>query len=169
MIIHDVVQGSDQWKLVRLGKFTASNADDLLMDKNKAGYRNLLNRIVFEKITGVEPEEFKSKWMERGNLIEEEARTAYMLESGLWVEKVGFVELDEYTGASPDGFIGDDGLLEIKCPSSSTLIEYHLSGTVPTPDEVVTTGEEGVTSAPGSLTPHWALCGVHHTPIPSRM
>jgi hypothetical protein len=132
MIIHDAIQGTPEWDAVRLGKFTASRFSDLFMDQKTKGYQGLINQVVFERLTGEKPESFSSAWMDRGKELESDARHAYELETFRKVQRVGFVELDEWVGCSPDGFVGADGTVEIKCPKYSTLIDYHLTGKIPT-------------------------------------
>lgn len=127
MIIHNVEQGTNDWLKLRLGKFTASNFATLFMKPETQGYNNLINQIVFERLTGELPETFSNGWMDRGKELEPIAREAYELLTFNMVKQVGFVEMDEWVGCSPDGFIDNDGQLEIKCPKFSTLINYHLS------------------------------------------
>jgi hypothetical protein len=131
MKIHDIKQGTDEWHKIRLGKFTASNFSNLFMKKETKGFQNLINQVVFERLTGEVPESFESDYMKRGKELEAIARTSYQLSTFNHVLEIGFIELNEWVGCSPDGLIGEDGLLEIKCPKFSTLIEYHLDGRVP--------------------------------------
>ena len=131
MRIYDFEQRSEEWFQVRLGKFTASKAADLLMKETTAGYNNLINQIVYERLTGKSPESFKNDWMQRGTELEAEAIKAFELETFQKVRSVGFIEMDEWTGASPDGLINDDSLIQIKCPKFSTHIDYLLDNRVP--------------------------------------
>jgi len=132
MILHNVEQGTDAWKKLRLGKFTSSTFSDLFAKEATATYQNAINKVVFERITGELPEFYTNKYMERGTELEAEARKSYEETTFTKVHQIGFVELSEWVGASPDGFIGKDGGVQIKCPIYSTLISYHLSGKVPT-------------------------------------
>jgi len=132
MIIHDVTQGTPEWDAVRLGKFTASKFSDLFMKPELKGYQGLINQVVFERLTGEKPESFSSAWMDRGKELESQARHSYELQTFRKVQQVGFVEMDEWAGCSPDGFVGTEGTVEIKCPKWSTLIDYHLTGKIPT-------------------------------------
>lgn len=127
MIIHDVEQGTTEWLRLRMGKFTASNFATLFMKPETQGYNNLINQIVFERLTGELPETYSNGWMDRGKELEPYAREAYEFLTFNMVKQVGFVEQDEWVGCSPDGLIDSDGILEIKCPKFSTLISYHLS------------------------------------------
>ena len=131
MIIHEVEQGTVEWFDARKGKFTASTFSDLFMAKSTKGWNNLVNQVVFERLTGAVPESFKSEWMKRGTELEPNAREAYELATFNKVRQVGFVEKDEWVGCSPDGLVGSDGMVEIKCPKFSTLIDYHLTGKIP--------------------------------------
>jgi len=131
MRIYDFEQRSEEWFQVRLGKFTASKAADLLMKETTAGYNNLINQIVYERLTGKSPESFRNDWMQRGTELEAEAIKAFELETFQKVRSVGFIEMDEWTGCSPDGLLNSDGLIQIKCPKFSTHIDYLLSRKVP--------------------------------------
>ena len=131
MKIYDFEQLSDEWFQVRLGKFTASKAADLLMKETTVGYNNLINQIVYERLTGKSPETFTNNWMQRGTELEAEAIKAFELETFQKIRSVGFIEMDEWTGCSPDGLLNSDGLIQIKCPKFSTHIDYLLSRKVP--------------------------------------
>ena len=131
MIIHDLQQGTPEWGAVRFGKFTASNIHKLFMGKSTAGYNDYINQIVYERLTGHKPESFESEWMRRGTELEPEAISAYELLTFDKVVPVGFIELDEWRGCSPDGLVGQDGMIQVKCPKWSTLIDYHLTGKIP--------------------------------------
>jgi len=131
MITHDVIQGTDEWNALRLGKFTASFFSDLFAKETTIAYQGLINKVVYERITGEIPESYSNDYMARGSELEAQARQAYELETFNKVKEVGFIEISEWVGCSPDGLIGKDGLVEIKCPKWSTLIDYHLSGKIP--------------------------------------
>lgn len=133
MIIHEnLIQGTPEWHKVRSGKFTASTFVDLFAKETTQAYQGAINDVVYGKLTGEPVESFSNDIMKRGNEMEPFAREQYELETFNKVNQVGFIELNEWVGYSPDGLIGDDGLLEIKCPKHSTLIEYHLSQKIPT-------------------------------------
>jgi putative phage-type endonuclease len=131
MIIHDMIQGAPEWFEIRRGKFTASEFGDLFMGKTTKGYNSLINRVVYERMTGEIAESFSNGWTERGTALEPEAREAYELQTFNKVHQIGFMELDEWVGCSTDGLIGESGIVSIKCPKYSTLIDYHLSGKIP--------------------------------------
>ena len=89
--------------------------------------------VIAERLTGVPAESYSNAAMQWGNLQEPEARKAYQFETMRKVEQVGFVLHPRipYAGASPDGLIDERGLVEIKCPNTSTHIETLLGGIVP--------------------------------------
>ncbi len=135
MKVITVDQRSPEWFAARLGRLTASNLGDAFAT-TKSGFstsrRNLRLRLVLERLTGKSQESgYTNAAMERGILLEPEARAAYEAESGLLVDTVGFIIHDELlTGASPDGLIGDDGGIEIKCPGAAAHLDY-LRGAIP--------------------------------------
>jgi len=134
--LHEIVQGSDQWFTIRIGKVTASRVADVLA-KTKTGFsasrENYMAQLVCERLTGQKAEGFTNSAMQWGTETEPLARAAYESLKDVLVDEVGFVPHPtiEMAGASPDGLVGDDGLLEIKCPNTATHIETLLSQTVP--------------------------------------
>lgn len=133
----EIVQGSEAWFAARLGKVTASKIADV-MSKGKgsaesAGVRNYRAALVAERLTGVREETYINGAMQRGTECEPMARECYEFIKGVSVNQVAFVEHPyvPMSGASPDGLIDDDGLVEIKCPNTATHIDYLLSGAVP--------------------------------------
>lgn len=131
-----MIQGSEEWKAARRGKVTASRIADL-MAKTKSGYAasrsNLMAELIVERLTGVSTDCYTNAAMEWGTAHEAEARAAYVFLTGLPVVEVGFIDHPYVpnSGASPDGFVLEDGLVEIKCPNSATHIDTLLSGSVP--------------------------------------
>jgi putative phage-type endonuclease len=130
-----IEQGSEEWFNQRLGKITASKIADL-MAKTKTGYSasraNYMAQIIVERLTGQKQESFTNSAMMWGTETEPQARAAYEFETGNQVKEVGFIDhpLIAMTGASPDGFVGDDGLIEIKCPNTATHIDFLLDGSI---------------------------------------
>lgn len=126
-------QGTTEWKMARLGKVGASRMGDL-MAKTKSGYgasrANLMADLIAERMTGVPNEGYVNTAMQWGIDHEEEARTAYEFFRDAQVEKTGFAThpVIKDSGASPDGLIGEDGLLELKCPNTATHIDTFLNG-----------------------------------------
>ena len=142
MKIHDnIQQQSLDWQILRSGKVTASEMDNLVTPLGKVktgeGPKTYLMNKVAEAWRGG-PLPTVEVWnMEQGQYLEEIARPAFTLETGLDVRQVAFITGDdERVGCSPDGLIGDDCGLEIKCPHIQTHIRYLLDGVLP-PDYVL--------------------------------
>lgn len=116
-------QESADWLTQRAGKFTASRASSL-MAKIKSGVaaerKALIALLAVERLTGQPVDTFQNDAMRRGTELEGEARDAYAFAHGVAVDEVGFVPFDGLpnTGCSPDGLVGEDGLLEVKCPAN---------------------------------------------------
>jgi len=132
----EIIQGSAEWFAARLGRVTASRVADVIA-KTKTGYgasrKNYHAELVLERLTGTATEGFTSPAMQWGTDNEPDARSAYQFEKNIRVVQVGFVAHPSIamTGASPDGLVGDDGLLEIKCPNSATHLETLMSEAIP--------------------------------------
>ena len=131
-----IEQRTDAWVKIRLGKVTASRVADL-MARTKTGYgagrANYMAELICERLTGAPAERFTSSAMQWGTDCEPQARVAYEFMTDRPVTETGFVlhgSIGDF-GASPDGLVGDTGLVEIKCPSSATHIETLLSEAVP--------------------------------------
>ncbi len=122
MKIYNFKQNTDDWTKVRLGKLTASSAQAI--STNGKGLETLAFEKVAEIMTGKAKEHYINADMERGNEFEAMARNSYELESGNIVKEIGFVEMDEFVGCSPDGFIGKNGLVEIKCKNDPNFVRY---------------------------------------------
>lgn len=131
-----IEQGSAEWLALRVGKVTASKVADVVA-KTKTGWgasrANYMAALVAERLTGVPQEGFTNGAMQWGIDTEPEARAAYQFEKGLRVVQVGFVDHPTIpmSGASPDGLVGDGGLVEVKCPNTATHIETLLSRSIP--------------------------------------
>lgn len=129
-------QRTEEWYAARLGKVTASRVADL-MAKTKSGFgasrANYMAELLCERLTGQKTDSFVSAEMQRGTELEAQARDGYTFMNDAKVVEGGF--FDHATipmfGASPDGLIGDVGLVEIKCPNTATHIDYLLSQSVP--------------------------------------
>ena len=136
METHLIEQKSDAWFDARLGRVTASRVADVIA-KTKTGFStsrsNYMAQLVCERLTKTRTESFTNAAMEHGVTQEPFARAAYEATQGVMVEEVGFVPHPsiEWAGASPDGLVGDDGCVEIKCPNTATMIETLLSQKVP--------------------------------------
>jgi putative phage-type endonuclease len=131
MNYHDIQQNSPEWFALRIGKFTASTFKDLFAKPGSVTYEKAINKVVYELITAQSPESFSNEWMVRGSELEPLARKAYEDEKMVVVKNGGFFVMNEYVGASPDGLVGIDGLIEIKCPAYHTHIDYLLKKKVP--------------------------------------
>lgn len=127
-------QRSDEWFQARLGKVTASRIADVmatLKDGSPAATRkNYAAQIVCERLTGTRADSFSNAAMQWGTDTEPQARAVYSMIRGCTVEEIGFVDhpVLRMSGASPDGLIGADGMVEIKCPNTATHIETLLGG-----------------------------------------
>lgn len=129
-------QRTPEWFAARLGKVTGSRVADL-MAKTKSGYSasraNYMAELICERLTGEQAERFSNAAMQWGTDCEPQAREAYAFLTDAEVLEAGLVihpAIADF-GASPDGLIGDAGLIEIKCPNTATHIETLLSETVP--------------------------------------
>jgi putative phage-type endonuclease len=126
-----LIQGSDEWKQSRIGKATASRISDIVA-KTKSGYStsraNYMAQLVVERMTQTVAESYSNAAMEWGVENEEFARAAYEAKTGNMVDQVGAIDHPRIalSAASPDGLVGDDGCLEIKCPNTATHIETLL-------------------------------------------
>lgn len=127
----EIVQGSPEWLAIRCGKVTASRVADVVA-KTKTGYgasrANYMAELIAERLTGAPAEKFISGPMAWGTEKEPEARDLYAFMTDNEVMQVGFVPHPSLamSGASPDGLVGDDGLVEIKCPNTATHIDTLL-------------------------------------------
>jgi putative phage-type endonuclease len=130
-------QLTEAWFAVRVGQVTASRIKDVVA-KTKSGYsasrKNYLAQLVCERLTGQKAESYTNAAMQCGVDQEPFARSAYEMKRDGMVMEVGYMPHPTIigSGASPDGLVGDEGLLECKCPNTATHIEYLLAGEVPT-------------------------------------
>lgn len=134
MKIINCEQGTEEWFSSRLGVPSASNLDKILNTKgsNSKQYLKYMYQLVGESVTNTIESSYKTDAMQRGNDLESEARSLYEILTGNVIDQVGFcLNEDPLFGCSPDGLIGEDGGLEIKCPLISTHIDYLIGGEVP--------------------------------------
>jgi len=148
-MIYNVRQGSEEWERLRKGRATASEFDRIVTPaklKFAAGARSYAIQKVAELLNIDSPQQAPSYWMERGSELEPHAFREFC-ETIAPAEPVGFVTLDDLpmVGCSPDGFVGDDGILEIKCPKAETLIEWLFTGGLPSEYRLQVQGELWVT------------------------
>jgi putative phage-type endonuclease len=131
-----IVQGSPDWFAARCGKVTASRVADVVA-KTKTGWgasrANYAAELIAERLTKATAPSFTNAAMQWGTDMEPQARCAYAAHKGCDVFEIGFVDHPEIamTGASPDGLVGTDGLVEIKCPNTATHLDTLLGQTVP--------------------------------------
>lgn len=134
MITLDMEQGSLEWMQARAGKPSASNFDKLVTMKGELSKQaqKYMYQLAGETLAGCKEEGYTNANMQRGIELEQSAREYYELINEVSVEEVGFC-MDEKSryGASPDGLVGEEGLLEIKCPTMAVHIEYLVNGKLP--------------------------------------
>jgi putative phage-type endonuclease len=129
-------QGSDEWKTARLGHVSASCVADV-MAKGKSGEAatraKYKSKLIAERMTGQSQDSYSNAAMEWGVEQESFARMAYEVSRETFVDKTGFWKHPTiaWLGVSPDGLVGADGLVEIKCPNSSTHVDYLRANKVP--------------------------------------
>jgi len=134
--MNDIEQGTEEWFAIRCGKVTASRIADIIAT-TKSGYSasrvNYEAQLICEILTGKPAESFTNAAMAWGTETEPLARAQYELKTGNMVNQIGFVVHPkiEQAGASPDGLVDNDGLIEIKCPNTSTHLDTLLSQKVP--------------------------------------
>ena len=139
MIVQDAIhleQGTDEWKMARLGHVSASNLDAVMAKVKTGESKTRLDykiRVATEQITNAIQDSYSNQYMEWGIEQEPFARMAYEACTESFVEKTGFWKHPDikWFGCSPDGLVGDDGLIEIKCPKSTTHVKYLLDNKLP--------------------------------------
>lgn len=129
-------QGSVEWLNARVGKVTASRVADVIA-RTKSGYSAsrdaYMAQLLVERLTGIPAQQYTSPAMQWGTDTEPQARDAYSFLHNVGVEQVGLIEHPtiRMAAASPDGLVGADGLVEIKCPTTHTHIDTLLSERIP--------------------------------------
>ena len=126
MIIHEMKQGSEEWHLIKCGKISASSMSDVLAKGKGVTRRNYMLRLLAERLSGIPQETYSNGAMQWGIETEPMARMAYEASTLTVVDQVGFIEVNEFLGCSPDGLVCDDGGCELKCPFTSTHLNYIL-------------------------------------------
>ena len=132
MQIINCKQNTEEWYQARLGIPTASNFTKIVTSKGEKSktFKDYAFQVASELLTTEQEEIYKSDAMQRGNDLEDEARQAYQEETFNIVNEIGFIKCNHY-GYSPDGLIGDDGLIEIKCPKQNTHMKYLHNRALP--------------------------------------
>jgi hypothetical protein len=136
MKLYLFAQRSEAWRQARCGRLTGSRAKDMLAtikSGEAAARRDLRMQLIAERLTGVPQESgYVNADMQWGVDHEAEAITAYEAETGVLVTPIGFCEHDAVmAGTSPDGFVGRDGLLSVKCPRTANHLRYIRDGVEP--------------------------------------
>ncbi|MFP5078262.1 lambda exonuclease family protein [Rhizobium sp. YIM 134829] len=132
----EIIQGSPEWHALRCGKVTASRVADVVA-RTKSGWgasrSNYAAELIAERLTGVAAEGFTNAAMQWGTDQEPNARLAYEFMQNVTVEQIAFVVHPRIgdSGASPDGLVGEDGLVEIKCPNTATHIDTLIKQDIP--------------------------------------
>lgn len=133
MKLFDCIQRSPEWLKARIGIPTASSFDQIITTKGEPSKQRqkYLYRLAGERIIGITEENYQNTAMVRGCELEEEARQLYEIVTDNIVTPIGFCLMEEGYGASPDGLIGEDGILEIKCPNLATHVSYLINYELP--------------------------------------
>lgn len=136
IVFDSLEQGTEEWFQARMGMPTASEFQCLLAKGRgggeSKGRKTYLYKLAGERISGKPMEHYSNGYLERGHAMEDEARALYELTAECDVKRVGFVRNDLFrAGASPDGFVGDDGLIEIKTKAPHLQLELLESGELP--------------------------------------
>lgn len=134
-------QPTPEWLAARCGRITASRLGDVMAYSSQKGKEHLELKerskyrieLVAERLTGDTASHYVSKEMKFGSLVEDEARSAYELSRVLMVQSVGFCihPTMDFSGASPDGWVGENKIIEIKCPTTATYLGWRKSREVP--------------------------------------
>lgn len=124
-------QNSEEWYQARLGRVTASCFSDVMAGGKGITRNKYMLRLAAERLTGMRQDSYSNAAMEAGHEFEPLARAAYEFEHDVAVEQIGLVQSGEWIAASPDGLVGDNGLLELKCPYTTTHMQYWLDDRLP--------------------------------------
>lgn len=131
-VFKGINQGSDDWLKLRLGMPTASRVKDLMAKGSGKTRANYMDKLISEILLGSVGDEIKTIHMDWGNKTEPQARSMYELENNIDVKQVAFVIKENiFVGCSPDGLIGESGLIEIKCPKTETQLKTYKMGKIP--------------------------------------
>jgi hypothetical protein len=131
----ELIQGSEPWRLYKCGRLGASSISDMLTRTKTgwgAGRDNLAARLVTERLTGCPSASYTSKAMENGTALEGQARSLYSVLKNVDVEQIGWADHPTiaWSGASPDGLVSGNGLIEIKCPMEATHLRTLKGGSI---------------------------------------
>ena len=120
----NIEQGTTEWFDIRKGKMTASHAQ-AIANQGK-GIETYIDEMMSECYSRAEKEQFRNEHTDRGNELEDQAASIYAFDKEIELKTVGFVEHSEFAGCSPDRLVGEDGMLEIKCPDDKAYFQYLL-------------------------------------------
>jgi len=128
MKIYTGEQQTEEWHKLRLGKFTGSNFH-IFFGNSTTKEKELFTK-ASERITSIKNDayNFSNKHIDRGNELEEDAILMYELQKNIKVNRVSFVELNENVGCSPDGLVGEKGMIEVKCPDNHIFLKGCVKG-----------------------------------------
>lgn len=150
MIIHNVLQGSEEWENLRKGKATASRFGEILTPKKldlSSSCIRYAAQLAAERLGIESPEPPPTFWMEYGTEAEDYA-VAEFEKNVSPVRRVGFCEVAGVYGCSPDAIMENGELLEVKCPKAETLIQYHYNKKLPDAYKLQVQGQLWVTDSP---------------------
>jgi len=133
--VHMMEQRSDEWFAHRLGRVTASRVADVMAQTKSgpsAARKNYMADLIAERLTGERRGSFSNAAMQWGAETEPQARAAYQFMHDAEIVEVGFIDHPEIdmAGCSPDGLVGEDGMIEIKCPNTATHLDTLLTGNI---------------------------------------
>lgn len=130
---YDVEQKSEAWDNLHVGLPTSSNFEKIITPtgKKSSQWKSYAHGLIGEKLLKRRTDTFSNEWMDRGTIMEIDAVSEYELQRDIDTVKIGFITDDEHTmGCSPDRLVGEEGLLEIKCPKPNTFVGYVLEDTI---------------------------------------
>lgn len=129
-IYDNLQQGTNEWLQARAGKFTGSDFHTLI--GNSETKKKMLFKKAIERLTNnmIDEEPITSIDIERGKEEEKNARLLYEMETNQEVKQIGFAELDDWVGCSPDGLVNNDGIIEIKCPKDVIFAQQIITGNI---------------------------------------
>lgn len=126
MKIHNLIQQSPEWFAIRKGRMTASHGQEIGNDGK--GLETYITELMADFYSTGSADHYNNKDTDRGNELEPVARSMYEMLQNVSVEEVGFVEIDEFTGCSPDGLVDKDGGVEIKAPNDLNHFKMIING-----------------------------------------
>ena len=131
IIVDNIKQGSAEWLAARIGKVTASRMSAVLSkgrgDAPSKTAETYMMELIVEKLTGEPTPFFETADMKWGTETEEDARLMYQIRNNVAIREVAYISEGENLLVSPDGLVGDNGLIEIKCPKSATQLKRALT------------------------------------------